>query len=245
MARAEQEQAIVKKFDTAIYGIRDAKVPVISALAEETISSITNQELPTILGLPGMHTPSSVDFNLMQTQGFLKPVFTLNPDKLLSTSTAEVQADIVRAIVVAESFPTDGYEEPLVDTYLYALRMERKWRRSQGDTSLVEQTEEQKNARVRELLGDARYFSDTGFADWEWAIEYLKEQKLHPAGILDELRPDVDFFLSLRAKYTEKVYNDGVKTMGKEQYETLENRREITALIYADLAAQSQIQSSN
>lgn len=253
MARPEREKAlqfITNRFDTAIYGIRDAGVPGISRVAQRAVDAIKFESTPVRLGSPA--APAAVSFATLQVYQdnvtLFRPIISVNPYRMMSirTKLADIQGDVVRTLAIADSFPFGGYERRMVDVYMDGLNTEEKWLNHQNERSVQNdpRTEDKKEIAKR-LLG-SRYYVDCGFADWQAAIDKQLALGHFPEASLRALRDDRTTFAFMREAHQDTNFQTAV-SVNREAYFKLseDERAEASATIYLGLALVAQDAGSN
>lgn len=109
---SEVRQAI-QKFDTAIYAIRDANFPEISAMAGRCVELIApgpQHAIDTVANMGHFYSPAITGFDLAPIPGKPTPQFSsvivLDMGKLAgSLDQASIQGDLVRTIAIAVQYP--------------------------------------------------------------------------------------------------------------------------------------------
>ena len=100
---------------------------------------------------------------------------------------------------------------------------------------------ESREETLRTFLGDARYYCDTGFADWQRAIaEYSPEASPMERVFSDQLLNARDHFVSVRQMLTEISYTTARQQMGESYSEkTPDERAAINAMLFLGVSLRS------
>lgn len=226
------------RFDTEIRRISNSSVEGINVIAQRMIDKKRKGEIALI----GNATrPTVTDFVLAAVSPepyvMYAPVISINIDKMMSAHSGLIQADLVRTLAVADQFPSNGYQRRYHEVYSDALQLQRTWLEtidSPNELPFDPRIMDQKML-LKLLLGDAKYYSDVGFADWQKAIDdYGTTVSGHPERkTLATLRPDVNHFLSVRERFIQLNFDNAMQHFGKRYTSELdeENRAEATAYV--------------
>lgn len=148
---------------------------------------------------------SVTSFDLLKKKGSGRstyvPHIIVDEEKLVLGTTRNT-ADIVRTLAVAAQYPSGGFELRLRDVYRYAMKVQADWldKTFTDDVPLEPRTEDPEPL-IRKLLGDAKYYSDVGFDDWQNTIDNYHAQFGQSIGViirLGQLREDKIAFINKR-----------------------------------------------
>lgn len=236
MINPEQKMALVtQKFDSAISTVRDSGIPAISEIAHHAVDKISKGDIAVMAKHPLYDIPSITGFSLFElpvARGTVyKPLVVIDPDKILSSDSKVIQADLVRTLGIAHQFPVNGYERRLSDVYDDALELQKKWLERHDVFLEFDPRTMQQEELKRKLMGNDHYYMDTGFADWQ---QVIAKQLTMPGPFMQKLREleqDKNFFLILRQKLSPIHYQVLLKQMSPEEYLQRENRVETNATL--------------
>lgn len=219
---------ITRRFDTAIYAIRDSGISPISAIAQESVQRIRRKEL--LLTVSDSFTqPTATAFGFFQfpesPRSEMLPLISLNP-MVLNADPANFQHDLVRSLAIAGQYPFSGYERRLRRVYTDALDLQSEWLDNQGVGRLdYDPRTQSREDLLKQLLGKERFYTDTGFADWQAVIDelaadsgYLKER-----GALELLRDAKAHFLVIRHRFTGINHQAAIQAKGEVAYRAMDD----------------------
>ncbi len=234
MANHEQlQELITNKFNTAIYGLRDANIPGVSEIADRFVARIRDQELLVVGKTPAAVCPSVTGFDLGVVRPIphllLRPTIVIDMGKVLESSNETMQADLIRSLAIADTFPDKGYEHRLHRVYANALEVQKTWLETHDVKRLTfDPREREQEEMLPHLMGQRRYYTDFGIDDWRAACDKVvddpKMQK-HAAA----LRNSVGQVITMRQEYTKFMYQESLRRGGDFSKKTADERAELMA----------------
>lgn len=231
-----------QKFDKAIYGIRDARVGNISEIADRVVGRIRGGNLHVLANNANFRIPSITGFDCFELSSPVRREFAagiiIDVDKILSSSGAKVENDLVRTLAIADQFPFNGFERRLRDVYQDALSVQEQWQAAKPDISFSDSTRGENSLRT--LLGDARYYSDTGVDDWKAAIAKYPQPTAMQRKLLQDLGSSSEHFLAVRHALT-GMHHSMAMQQGGAAYLNMspDERAAFTALVLLESSLRS------
>lgn len=212
--------------------------------ASEIAGSVADKVGQTLFFAPkkpidGIFT--STGFDLVEVpefgSGIHTPVMLVDIKEVLAQRSDVLTTDLVRTLAVADQYP-EKFARRYSEVYADAFAVQREWLGSAPAVAFDPRLNDEEHLR-RELLGDAKYYSDVGFDDWQAAIdEYSQLSRSIPQrSRLKKLRPDTSEFLIMRHVMTAKHHESAQQTLGDKFFKAdADERARITAMIYMGIA---------
>ncbi len=224
---AETGKQLITRFDQAIYGLLNDQDSWVADHARSMIPKIGNQEVPVTLDIDMPRSSHIVRFTPVAvpggTKGEIFPSFAINPANLLSNNKQYIQAELISAFHLADLYPFQGYERRMLASYGEALALQKKWlTKNEVSVKNLDPRIQSVEDITKAMIGEAYYYSDTGFTDWQKAIdEYVHhEPNLFP--ILEKLRESKAHFLSVRQNLTPMLYDSAILAGGKQRIQSMD-----------------------
>lgn len=245
MAGAENPiQVLTQKFDEAIYGLKDSNVEGVNQMALRCVDRIRNGELLVMGNNRVFAIPSVTGFSLMEIPFSMRqmyiPAIVIDIPKVLAASDEALKGDLARTVAVADQSPDKGYQRRLRVVYQEPLEAQANFLDETRTPPIdFDPRGADRADLIRELIGDARYYSDTGFDDWQKAIrDYcLSEQDPSILPILDQLQENVGHFVSVRQRYTPMNYQAARQAVGERYITGWDEEKRAEVLVYALMGA--------
>lgn len=201
-------QVATRIFDESIYGIRDSQIEGLNNIAGRTANRIRKGELFVVVNNSDFNIPTITGFDLAEIapgpRAKYVPVIVVDMGKILDEKPETVKGDLVRTVAIADQYPLNGFQRRYKAVYEDALQAQTKWLISTNTPNIfLDPRTTDRETLFQDLLGDARYFSDFGFEDWQKAIEdYRKSgQDIGAIPILDQLKEATAQFLVMRQRF--------------------------------------------
>lgn len=239
-------------FYNAIYGIRDSNVQGVKGLAELCIDSIRNRNLLVVAAGPNLRIPTVTGFDLVRVevdptyaqdpfrQLYYMPAVVIDVPRVLSATQEGIKGDLARTLAVADQALINGFQRRLRAVYQDALHTQGRWL---DETNTPEIDFDPRNndwsALIRRLVGDARFYGDCGFDDWQEAIREYRDSGLDPNAIplLNQLEEAVGHFLVMRTHFGPMNYLAAIQAEGRETYTTKDEDERAKGVAYALMGA--------
>jgi hypothetical protein len=227
---ADRLSQVISTFDSAIYGLRDSDVPQIVDISGRSVARIApgpNQELMTGLNSDLFNIPGITGFAMIQVPEVSPPQYgaliVIDAGRILTYPKEEVQADLVRTLGIADQVPVNGFERRLHTVAGDALDLQKLWLAAHPTKlHLLDPDRTGREALIRKILGEKRYFADTGFADWQQAVDgFLGDRQFRAYhGKFRLLRDNRHHFAATREQAIEFAYDQAMMYAG-DTYLTL------------------------
>lgn len=201
-------------FIQAITEIQNTHREPFAELAKRTINRINNVEIvvKTNSVLPKLR--ATTVFGMLPVPGSLRqehyPVIMLEVIDAIRMNPLALQGELVRTLAIADQFPFKGYERRLRTVYGQALDLQTQWLTETNSPQITLDPRQMDRERlILQLLGPAKYYLDTGFADWQAVIDEILESGLHEKDKkpLQLLRESQSHFLVQRHHQQPIIYN--------------------------------------
>jgi hypothetical protein len=200
-------QLATRIFDESIYGIRDSDIPGVNDAARRTVDRIRNREIFVVANNQTFNIPTVTGFDLAAVPGpqsMYAPVVVMDLGKVLGSRSELIKGDLVRTIAIADQYPVNGFQRRYKEVYTTALEAQTNWlETTRTPTVPLDPRTTDREALLRTLLGDARYFSDVGFQDWQKAIEDYRKSDMDTSvdPLLDQLKDATGHFMVMRQRF--------------------------------------------
>lgn len=221
------------RFNEAIYGLRDSGLEGIEDIAGRVVPRITRGEIQTAAPASGTIMPAATSFYMHEIPGtrvaIYTPIILIDPSRMMGSSLAVAQADLVRTISVADQYPHDGFQKRLRDVYAQALERQRFWLEQQN---AVEVEHDPRSGHQEEILfrilGEDYYYTDFGWDDWLKAAETISNlggHTEHQQQVIEELRGSMGHFLGVREKFIPEAHSQAMKAGASKYLEMSQDQR--------------------
>lgn len=216
-------QAATRIFDESIYGIRDSQIEGLKDIAARTVDRIRDRELLVVGNNPTFRIPTVTGFDLTEVapgpRSQYAPVIVIDIEKIQSLGPEAIKDDLSRTVAVADQYPFNGFQRRYRAVYEDALQAQTQWLTETNTPGI--QLDPRNTARetiLKSLLGDARYYADVGFADWQKAIESYRRsgQDISVIPILDKLKDATGHFIVMRQRFVPTNYQIARQQIGED-----------------------------
>jgi hypothetical protein len=249
MFSAEQQKASIERVQEAIYGIQDFGTSEVSSMAKDINGRISKKEL-VLVPSSNITQPRLIptDFDMHEISSQSTREFTgaliLDIGKILSLPSKALQADLVRTVAVASQYPYNGYQERYRTVYSKALSIQKDWMTQWGTMKVeVDPRESTDEELLLKILGEERFYTDTGFTDWiKASTDYYNvaaKHLTHDERVkLVNSAYSMDQFLSVRHAFTSMAHNTALSVIGNDYLDTYsqEQRSSATAMLFLGLS---------
>lgn len=234
----------VQLFDKAIYGIRDSKIAGLNAIGARSIDRLRTSELALVANTSDFDIPVMTSFDLIEFPGprtYHKATVVVDPERIIQSKPEEIQGDLIRTLAIADQFPSNGFQRRYREVYSDALDTQKTWLESKDAPRLAfDPRFTGREELLKNLLGDARYYSDVGFEDWQNATEILREgnQSILDLSLLSQLKNNTENFMTTRQYLLPHLHQEAIQ-QGESEYLTEWTQERRTEFIAAALVASS------
>ena len=220
MARAE---LVEQRIDAALNSLRTYPEQANGINVGRAAAKVRRGEVPM---LDTRAIAALTDFRAAYEElprGFqVMPGLPMNGDKILKAPPQHLEADLVRTLAVLDQYPSQGFERRLVDVYGAALETQTNWLTEKSLARVPNDPRHiNREAFIRQLLGDALYFADSGVEDYQAAFDKFSGNGTALRG-QDSIRGDVRTFIALRTRYTSSYFQETEKLLGKRLFRELD-----------------------
>ncbi len=216
MARQERLQPIaIGNFDRAIYTISEAGVPGISDMAKRSLIRLDAGELGLRTNIPDFVSPSITGFvlDVAPRSAELRGAIILDIGKMCESSDEKIQADLVRTLAVADTFPDNGYQDRLHTVYSNALDTQKTWLEQQDSNPIpFDPRSNKREDLIKQFMGKQHYSSDFGIEDWNKACDFWADDPDMQHPNLPGLSDNIGQMISMRYEYTHLLYDAFLKS---------------------------------
>ena len=160
--------------------------------------------------------------------------------KILGGRQESIKGDLARTLAVADQYPFNGFQRKYRAVYEDALQVQTEWldRTSTPNIPLDPRTTDRETL-LRSLVGDARYFSDVGFEDWQKAIEDYRRsgQDISVIPMLDQLKDATGHFIVMRQRFVPMNYQVARQRIGEDYATKWDAEKRTEAMAYSLMGA--------
>ena len=232
-------------FHDAIHRMRTSGVEGVSDMAGRTADWINRRETRVIAT---DSIPTVTDFNLVEyipgDNGYYAPAIFVNIEKILVSTSEEIQADLARTVAIADQFPANGFERRYREVYGRALDAQEQWldRTSSASEIELDPRKTDREVLLKMLLGEERYYGDVGIEDWQKAVDGdMKGSKmdLNRTNLLNRLRVNLDHFIVVRHRFVPMNFQTAIEHLGEKRYKeewSHDERAKVTAASLLDIS---------
>lgn len=224
MGPENQIDKTYRVFNQSVQRISGAEDVEISQVAIRCQERIKAGELVVVGNLPIFHVPSITGFDLVEIAGgpvqMYAGVVVADIPKLMAASPENVDADLVRTLAIADQYPERGFQRRLRTVYEEALKLQTSWLEKTGPGDVeYDPRRWDKDGLIKDLLGEARFYSDCGFDDWKKAIEDHRKLEKNPGVVkeLNMLENSAAHFMTFRQRYSSMNYQMALQA-GKQRF---------------------------
>lgn len=192
------------KFDEALKILQEEDVPTTRDIIKRSSGRIQVGDIPILGGLfPITYTDFMlIEFDIEGTnQQGVGPGILLDSAWVDLGSPLRIAADLVRTLAVLDQYPTSGFERRMTLVYGDALQAQRLWLEAINAPKVnLDPRRENPREITRTLLGNERFYTDTGLADVYNAINNLRphEDPEIDRKLAEMVLMDAKMFIGLR-----------------------------------------------
>lgn len=237
-------RAATRIFDESIYAIRDSNITGLNDAAHRTVDRISKMEILVVGNNPDYNIPTVTGFDLTELapgpSAKYFPSVVIDLDKIIGSSAEVVKGDLARTIAIADQYPFNGFERRYKEVYKQALGFQLSWLENTNNPNIpLDPRDNEQESLLRQLLGDARYYSDVGFSDWQAAIKDYKNsgQDVAVNSKLNQLIGDKAHFLVMRQRFVPMNHMIASQQAGENYTSGWDEEKRSQAIAYTLMGA--------